>query len=149
MTTPPADTPIVCTAPADGGPEGIAEYQRLFAAALVGRERTVEGIRFRFHDTDGIEAWVRDLADREKACCAFFAFTITSAGGEVLWDATVVDDPIARDVLDEFYALPDTVTQGVDELRRRFAERGLTFSPGSGPTTPGAAPEARPGAPDA
>jgi len=86
VNTPPADTPIVCTAPTDAGPEGIAEYRRLFAAALTGREKTTEGIRFRFRAADGIEAWVRDLAAREKACCAFFTFTITHAGDEVLWD---------------------------------------------------------------
>ena len=132
MNTPPTDIPIVCTAPADTAPEGIAEYQRVFAEALVDREKTVEGIRFRFRDSDGVEARVRDLAAREKACCAFFTFTITRAGGEVLWDATVIDDPIARSVLDEFYALPDTIAQGVDELRDRFTQRGLAFNPDPG-----------------
>ena len=64
--------------------ERLAEYRRLFAhAAFLGRERTAEGIRFRFRAEPGIEEWVRDLAAREKACCAFFAFDITAEGDEV------------------------------------------------------------------
>ena len=48
-----------------------------------------------------------------------------TAGEEVLWDATVVDDDIARAILDEFYALPDTVADGVEGLENRLTERGL------------------------
>ncbi len=121
------DQPIVCdmTSAPDTGPERMAEYGRLFARALAGRERTADGIRFRFRAEDGIEAWVRDLAAREKACCPFFDFEVRTAGEEVLWDATVVDDDIARAILDEFYALPDTVADGVEGLENRLTERGL------------------------
>lgn len=87
--------------------ERLAEYRRLFAQALVGRERTAEGIRFRFRADEGVEAWVRDLAAREKACCAFFDFAVAAEGHEVRWDASVVDDDAARAILDEFYDLPD------------------------------------------
>jgi hypothetical protein len=106
MTT---SIPIVCdmTSARDTLAERLAEYHRLFAEALVGRERTAEGIRFRFRADDGVEAWVRDLAAREKACCAFFNFDVHADGTEVRWDAAVVDDDIARAVLDAFYALPD------------------------------------------
>jgi hypothetical protein len=114
-----ATPPIVCdmtTAP-DTPAQRLAEYRRLFATALVGRDRTAAGIRFRFRagdgarprdrDRDRVEAWVRDLAAREKACCAFFDFDVRTAGDEVHWYATVVDDDVARAVLEEFYALPD------------------------------------------
>jgi hypothetical protein len=113
----------------DTGPERLAEYERLFTQALIARERTREGIRFRLRAQPGIEPWVRDLAAREKACCAFFTFTITQVGGEVLWDAAVVDDERARAVLDEFYGLPDTAGKGVPALQDRLSKRGLQFVP--------------------
>lgn len=106
--------PVVCdlTDASDTDEERLAEYQQVFTRALVARERTVEGIRFRFRDDDGIEAWVRDLAAREQTCCRFFSFTVTRVGGEVLLDGTVVDDDAARSVLDEFYRLPETLADG-------------------------------------
>lgn len=120
--------PIVCdmTNATDTAEERLAEYRELFATALIGRERTVEGIRFRFHDAPGLESHVRDLAAREKACCAFFTFTITVHGDEVWWDSSVVDDDIARNILDQMYQLPETAGDGVDTLFERFSEDGLT-----------------------
>ena len=89
-------------------PERMAEYGRLFSTHLLGRERTAGGIRFRFRADDRVEAWVRDLAVREKACCAFFTFAVTREDDAVLWDASVVDDDMARAVLDQFYDLAST-----------------------------------------
>lgn len=119
--------PIACdmTDAPDTGPERMAEYRRLFAETLVGRERTGTGIRFRLRADQGIEDWVRDLAAREKACCPFFDFDITTVGDEVHWYATVVDDDIARAILDEFYALPDNLSGGVEGLENRLRQRGL------------------------
>jgi hypothetical protein len=112
----------------DTGSERLREYQRLFSQALAGRERTAAGIRFRFLAKPGIEAWVRDLAAREKACCAFFTFTVTALGEEVHWDVAVIDDDIARAVLDEFYALPGTVADGFEGVYNRFTRPGLKFT---------------------
>jgi hypothetical protein len=103
----------------------MAEYGRLFATALLGRERTATGIRFRLRAGDGVAAWVRDLAAREKACCPFFDFAVSTADGEVRWDASVVDDDIARAILEEFYRLPDTAAEGIEGLSARLADRGL------------------------
>ena len=99
--------PIACdmTGAPDTLPERLAEYRRLFGTALVGRERTADGIRFRFRADDEVEAWVRDLAVREKACCGFFTFVVTRDADAVTWDASVVDDDMARAVLDQFYDL--------------------------------------------
>ncbi len=104
--------PIVCdmTDAPDTPAERLAEYQRLFATQLLARERTTAGIRFRLRADDGVEAWVRDLAAREKACCAFFDFDITRNDDTVLWDARVVDDDLARQVLEELYLLPGAET---------------------------------------
>ena len=122
MSTDPstATTPIVCdmTGAPDTGEERMAEWGRLLAAAYVGRERTDRGVRWRLRADDGIEAWVRDLAAREKACCPFLDYTVTTARGEVRWDmtlaaGTVVDDTMHRMLMDELYAMPDTIGDGV------------------------------------
>jgi hypothetical protein len=119
--------PIVCdmTDAPDTATERLAEYERLYTEALIGRERTADGIRFRFRARPGLEEWVRDLAAREKACCAFVSFTITVHGDEVWWNSSVVDDDLARQVLDEMYHLPDTITDGGPALFDRFSEQGL------------------------
>lgn len=119
--------PIVCdmTDAPDTPTERLAEYERLFTEALIGRERTHDGIRFRFRADPGVEAWVRDLGVREKACCAFFSFAVSVHGGEVWWDGSVVDDDVARQILDELYRLPDTVADGGPALFDRFSEQGL------------------------
>jgi hypothetical protein len=87
--------------------ERVAEYRRLFTQALTGRQRSEAGIRFRFRADPGVAEWVRDLADREKACCPFFNFTVTADHEEVRWDASVIDDDVARQMLAEFYRLPE------------------------------------------
>jgi hypothetical protein len=92
---------------------------------LVGRERTGEGIRFRFRAGPGLEDWVRDLAAREKACCAFFSFDITAHGDEVWMDVSVVDDDLARQILDEYHHLPDNLVDGPAALFERFSQQGL------------------------
>jgi hypothetical protein len=119
--------PIVCdmTDAPDTATERLAEYQRLFTTALIGRERVGEGIRFRFRADAGLEDWVRDLAAREKACCGLFTFDITVHGDEVWLGASVVDDDLARQILDEYYRLPDTVTEGAAALFDRFSDQGL------------------------
>jgi hypothetical protein len=83
------------------------EYRRLFREHLTRRSRTAAGIRFHFQAGPGVEDWIRDLARREKECCAFFDFTVTADGQEVRWDASVTDDEAARQALADFYRLPD------------------------------------------
>lgn len=125
--TQPRPLPIVCdmTDAPDTPVERITEYEQLFATALVSRERTESGIRFRFRQQQGLAARVADLAAREQACCAFFTFDIGLRGDELWWDVAVIDDPVARQILDEFYELPHTVVAGPVALHERFAERGL------------------------
>ena len=137
MTSQPV--PIVCdmTTATDTTEERLDLYRHVFRR-LTGRERTETGIRFRLRAGDGLADVVRDLADREKACCAFFDFDIREAGDEIIWDATVVDDPIARQILDEYYVLPDTLSEGTEALFDRFAAKGLAvvIDDGDGGTRP-------------
>jgi hypothetical protein len=127
MAAPDPKAPIVCdmTGAQDTEAERLAEYAQLFAGGFIDRARTREGVLFRFRADEGIEAWVRDLAGREKACCAFFSFTISSDGAEVIWQASVPDNDITLAILDEFYALPDTAAAGVEALVHRLDRRGL------------------------
>ncbi|HKR68572.1 MAG TPA: hypothetical protein VJT16_07025 [Streptosporangiaceae bacterium] len=103
--------PVACdmSTAQDTPAERLDEYQRLFNGFLVGRERSEAAIRFRFRADPGIEPWVRDLAAREKACCAFFNVAVTKTDHEVLWDVSVIDDAMARMILADFYRLPDAL----------------------------------------
>nr|WP_157554504.1 hypothetical protein [Herbidospora sakaeratensis] len=105
MDVPPAGTPVVCdmtTAP-DTARQRLEEYRLLFDRSLVGRERIGAAVRFRFRAEPGLRERIEDLAAREKACCAFFAFEVTTDGGQIVWDCAVSDDPAARAVLDDLY----------------------------------------------
>lgn len=102
----------------------MAEYRRLFGEHLTGRSRISAGIRFRFRAGPGVEDWVRDLARREKACCAFFDFTVTVDDHEVRWDASVEDDEAARQALDGFYRLPDSLRRVVRHPEARTSRAG-------------------------
>jgi len=103
--------PIACdmSGAPDTPAERLAEFRRLFTGFLVGRERSEAGIRFRFRGDPGVEAWVRDLAAREKECCAFFDVAVAASGDEVRWDVSVIDDDMARLMLADFYRLPDVL----------------------------------------
>ena len=130
--------PIVCdmTDAPDTTAERVARYQELFARALVGRERTDDGIRFRLRAEPGIEDQATELAALDKACCAFFTFTITRHGNEIWWDTSVPDDDIARAILDEYYNLPDTVNEGTTALFERFDNVGMDVVIADGDTRP-------------
>jgi hypothetical protein len=106
---PPPSPPVACTLSGTPGAfaERMAEYRLLFAQHLAGRSQSGTGITFRFRAAPGVEDWVRDLARREKACCAFFDFTVTASGREVRWDVAVAGDEAARRVLAGFYRLAD------------------------------------------
>jgi hypothetical protein len=122
--------PIACNF--DGAPDTPAqrmqEYIRLFAAALVAREPTPTGGRFRFRADPGIEGWVRDLAQREAACCPFFTSRVSVADGQVIWDLSTIDDDPARAALATFLALPEILAQGPDSVATRLRTAGLDIA---------------------
>jgi hypothetical protein len=106
----------------DTGPERMAEYARFLDTAFISRERTPDAMSWRLQAGPGIEAWARDLAARENACCAFMTHTISVADGQVSWHATTIDDPSARAVLDLFYDLPVRRWNSVDAVEERWQE---------------------------
>ena len=124
---------------ADTAEERMAEYARLFTRALVGRERTGRGVRLRFRADDGIEAWVADLAVREKACCPFYDFAVTATDAAVIWDISLadgvaVDEDTARTLLDTYYHAPDHAADGMAGMTRWLAGRGFAVTAGGSGT---------------
>jgi hypothetical protein len=97
-------TDIVCTLSGDDARERLDEYARLFAAAFKGRERTATGMRWFLRAEPGVARWARDLAARERVCCAFLTIAVTVADDRVLWELTA--EQAAQDVVDWFYDLP-------------------------------------------
>src|SRR5688572_12560468 len=129
---PPAIACDMTEAP-DTAQERMAEYDRLFTQALAGRDRTGSAVRLRFRADDGVEAWVRDLAAREKACCPFYDFGVSITDGQVWWDislvAGVTDDPhTARTLLDTCYHAPDYAADGIAGMTTWLAGNGFTVT---------------------
>ena len=114
-------TDIVCTLTADDARERLAGYGRLFAAAYAGRERTAAGMRWWLRAEPGVAAWARDLAARERACCAFLTIAVTEEGDRVLWELSA--DPAAQPVVDEFYDLPLIGSNGTPRSDTIFTGR--------------------------
>jgi len=128
-------TPIVCdmTGAPDTAEERMAEWGRVIEAAYLHRERAGASIALRFRADDGIDAWVRDLSAREKACCPFLDFTVTVERAEVRWEVTVADDTVIDDetlgpILDWLFDLPDTVGDGIAGMADHFDRHGITVS---------------------
>lgn len=127
MTVSPDPNSLVCdmtTAP-DTPQERMAEYGRLFEHALAARERTSDAVVWRFTARAGVEAWVRDLADREAACCQFLEYTVTAEDGEVTFRIAGGDNPAIQAILDEAHRLPEHIGHGLDGLIQRLQHAGL------------------------
>lgn len=65
-----------CTLPTAERPLRLAEFDTLFTEAVTGVERAGNSARLHLSGDDRLADRVRDLADRESACCSFFTFAI-------------------------------------------------------------------------
>lgn len=117
----------------DNPAERLTSWRKVLTEALVGKETTISGIRFRFYQSSEIEAEVRRLVALEGECCAFIDFDVSVVGGEVLVDASTSADPTARAILMVFFNLTNSGGESEDSIRNRFAIAGLKFDgqPGS------------------
>ena len=68
---------------------------------------------------------MRDLADREAACCPFFNYTVTEHDGQVSYKIAGDDDPIVQGILDELYQLSEHIGDGLPGLLQRLHDTGL------------------------
>lgn len=101
-----------CTLPTVEQPLRVAEFDTLFAETLTSIERS-GGTRARFVLIGGatMAERARDLADRETACCSFFAFAITPSGSDsVVMEVTVPDE--RADVLAALVQMAEEARQG-------------------------------------
>ncbi|MEV0716488.1 hypothetical protein [Asanoa sp. NPDC050611] len=70
--------PDSCSLPTAEQPLRVAEFESLFAGAVRSVDRIdPRHVRFEMAGPPGLEATVRDLAERENGCCDFFTFTVT------------------------------------------------------------------------
>jgi hypothetical protein len=101
------DAPIACdmSAAPDTPGERLAEYRRLFARSLLGRERRPDEVVFVLRESAG--ARVVELARREAECCPFLEYRVETSGDELIWTITNPQRTGARAILDDFFALPD------------------------------------------
>lgn len=84
----------VCTLPTAQQPFRLAEFDALFASALraVTRHDRTQ-LRLNLNGDTDLAERVQDLVARERACCSFFAFTVTEgAESEILLDVAVPAD---------------------------------------------------------
>ncbi|GII84515.1 hypothetical protein Ssi03_25050 [Sphaerisporangium siamense] len=95
--------PAACALPTEERPSRVAEFDDLFASALLGLER-VRPTRLRLTLAAGaqVESTARDLTAKESECCSFFAFTLTPGAEDLTLDVEV---PAAQvEVLDALAA---------------------------------------------
>jgi hypothetical protein len=124
---------IACdlTGAPDTADQRIAEYGRLFAHALAGRQRTADAVELTFAAKPGVAEWVTDLARREAACCPFMSHHVTADKSQVIWRASSQGGPLAQAALDELHGLPERFGDGFKGLLERLAVRGFRVtSPG-------------------
>ena len=97
--------PIACSLSAQDQ-EGRAREFRSISAKVVGREATAEGVRLRFQDEPGFAEQLADLTRREKECCPFFDFRITTIDDEVVLDVDAPAD--AREIVERLFPVMAT-----------------------------------------
>jgi hypothetical protein len=87
-----------CTLPTVDRPMRLEEFDALFAGAV--RRVSHDGDVVRMHLTGpaGLPDRVRDLAERETACCSFFTFAIEGGADDLQLEISV--PPERRDVLE-------------------------------------------------
>jgi hypothetical protein len=79
-----------CTLPTVEQPLRLAEFDEMFAAAVVAVER-VDRLRARLElrADPAVAARAADLMARETGCCSFFTFTLTATAGHLALDVAV------------------------------------------------------------
>ncbi len=82
--------PAACTLPNAAQPIRVAEFDDLFAAAVLAVDRPQPTrLRITLQPARGRAELVQDLARRETECCSFFDFTVTERSGVLLLDVVV------------------------------------------------------------
>ena len=86
---------IACSLSADELPDRRRRWLALSDRALAGRAPIEGGLRLTFRAAPGVEEELRDLAELERACCAFAAFEVDVGGEQVTLDVTSSGEGVA------------------------------------------------------
>jgi hypothetical protein len=106
--------PIACTLTAEAAHDRLDEWRQFFTRSVTAMERTsARNVRFQLSESTSARRDAADLAQREKACCSFFEFSLElEASG---WWLVVRVPPDAAPVLAEFASLvPDSLRASVE-----------------------------------
>lgn len=86
-----------CTLPTAERPLRLAEFDALFRDNVRRIERADDLVRLHLSGQPGLLEVVRDLAEREVACCSFFRFIIEGRDDDLVLTISVPAD--RRDIL--------------------------------------------------
>jgi hypothetical protein len=131
--SPRSDEPIVCTANLRDKPtvQGQLDGYRAAFKHLLRVERFEGGARWVFANRPGLDAELRNLAEKEHHCCSFFKFDVRAEGPTLVWETTARAG--ASKVLDEFARLPERLNQNpqgdeVQRIKHAIGKAGLIFA---------------------
>jgi MerR family transcriptional regulator, copper efflux regulator len=93
--------PIACSLSEEGLVDRVDEWRKLLTTAVTRVEAADTSARLLLHAGDDVLLRAVDLAEREKACCAFFEFGVAlDADGRWLTVGVPEDAaPVLRDLL--------------------------------------------------
>lgn len=86
-----------CTMPTAERPLRLAEFDALFAETVRSVAYEQDLVRMHLTGATGLRARVRDLAERETACCSFFTFVVDGESDDLMLEVSV--PPEHRDIL--------------------------------------------------
>lgn len=98
--------PIACSLDAAGYDDRITEWRAFGRSSVTATDHVGTVARFKLADGDSVLATAASLAQREKECCPFFAFSIELEPAERWLKASVPPDAI--ETLSSFVALLQT-----------------------------------------
>ena len=71
------------------------QWLRLSERALLEKKPIRGGVRLRFRRLDGVEGELRKLAELERDCCSFAAWSVKSEGPDLTLEVTTEGDGVA------------------------------------------------------
>ena len=86
-----------CTLPTVERPLRLAEFDALFTEAVRSVQSDGGRVSMRLTGDNELQGRVRDLAERESACCSFFTFVVDGTESDLTLEITV--PPERQDIL--------------------------------------------------
>jgi hypothetical protein len=99
---------IACTLTGSEQLERRERWHRLRDAGDAVRTETDTGLRLEFARSEFVERELRELAELERACCAFATWTVRDIGSRVVLEVDGDDDavPVLQGMFGSFRATP-------------------------------------------